>query len=102
MEDALTPIYDHLILQVAFGGLIWANIALFTRIWSRIILQRFYTDFAAITFFQRSGYWLGALTGFVAITLPEKLGLVAAVVVLVVVANCRLASKIESRTFSDA
>jgi len=102
MEKALAPLYDHLLLQVVFGVLVWANVALLTRTRYESMLPRFYADRAALTYYQQSGFWLGALAGFVAAMLPEMLVPVVTFVLVVVAATWLLAARIENRMYSDA
>lgn len=102
MEKALVPLYDHLLLQVAFGTLVWANLALFTKIRYETVVRRFYTDFGALPYYQRSGFWLAVLAGFVAATLPDMLLGVVAVVLVAVAITSLLVSRIENRMHSDA
>ncbi len=101
MEKTLAPIYSHLVFQVAFGLLVWANLTVFTLIRYRTLVRRFYVDQAALVHYQHSGFWLAAFLGFVASFLPNFLLPSSCFVVLVILINWRIVGRVEQRIYSE-
>lgn len=102
MTELLEPVYSHPVLPWIFGLALGAALAWLARLRYRAALRNHWVDHAAASQYQRSGFWLAALAGFVAATLPGRLEPVLWLLAFVVPVTAWVVTRVESRDYADS
>lgn len=97
LRDLLEPIYRQPFSVWILATLLAANVAVFTRARFEQALLRQGTDYAALVFYQWSGFWLAGWLFVVTVTLPDQLPATLIWVVAAMVIAGSLVVRIQGR-----